>query len=57
MEKLVSIVIPVYNDQHNLRLCLQSIYDCDKFDFEVIVVDDASNQNIKMISSVPLLVE
>jgi glycosyltransferase involved in cell wall biosynthesis len=50
MEKLVSIIIPVYNDQKNLGSCLQSIYSCDERNFEVIVVDDYSNQNIKTIT-------
>lgn len=49
-KKSVSIIIPVYNDQKNLGSCLQSIYDCDKQDYEVIVVDDASDQNIKIIT-------
>ena len=49
MQKLVSIVIPVFNDQKNLRACLESIYDCDEQNFDVIVVDDCSSQDIKMI--------
>jgi len=48
----VSIIIPVYNDGDRLKLCLTALekqtYNRD--DFEVIVVDNGSEQDIKAVT-------
>lgn len=41
----VSFIVPVYNSARFLRQCLDSIYNVDYPDFEVILVDDGSNDN------------
>ena len=42
---LISILIPVRNEQDNILTLLQSIYDQDYFDYEVIILDDGSDDN------------
>jgi len=49
MSVFLSIVIPVYNSQKYLRLCLNSICTQIKTNIEVILVDDASKDNSKKI--------
>jgi glycosyltransferase involved in cell wall biosynthesis len=39
---LISILIPVRNEQDNILSLLQSIYDQDYIDYEVIILDDGS---------------
>lgn len=41
---LVSIIIPTYNEEHNIESCLDSIkrQDMHKRDIEVVIVDDGS---------------
>jgi hypothetical protein len=38
----LSVVIPLYNDERTLRLCLQAVYAQDREPDEVVVVDDCS---------------
>ncbi len=45
----VSVIIPVYNGQRTLRLCLGSILDQTYKNYEVIVVDNNSTDNTKNI--------
>lgn len=42
-----SIIIPCYNEEKYIRRCLNSIFNqtLDKQKYEVIVVDDGSNDN------------
>lgn len=40
--KSVSVVVPVYNVENYLRICVQSILNQNFSDFEVILVDDGS---------------
>jgi glycosyltransferase involved in cell wall biosynthesis len=51
MKTTVSVVIPVYNDKANLKKCLQSLFDTDSEDFEVLVVDDNSSDNPESITT------
>lgn len=39
----LSVIIPVRNDPANLELCLQALATSEHTDYEIIVVDDASN--------------
>lgn len=41
----VSFIVPVYNSARFLRHCLDSIYNVDYPNFEVILVDDGSKDN------------
>ncbi|MDP2939166.1 MAG: PqqD family peptide modification chaperone [Candidatus Omnitrophota bacterium] len=55
--KKVSIVIPVYNAEKTLTLCLDSLMNLDypKQDLEIIVVDNGSTDNTKeLIVSYPV---
>jgi glycosyltransferase involved in cell wall biosynthesis len=47
--KRISIVIPVFNRKEQLKCLLRSIYDSNYKDFEVIVVDDGSTENLSTI--------
>ena len=42
MEPVVSVIIPVYNAEHYLERCLESIQRQSFRDFELILVDDGS---------------
>src|SRR3990167_6306257 len=44
-ELSVSIVIPTYNQAQYLKICLQSILDQTRPDWEVIIVNNFSNDN------------
>ena len=48
---MVSIVVPVYNASAFLNDCLNSIYQQDYTDFEVLCVDDGSTDNSLSICS------
>lgn len=51
-EKMVSIVIPVYNSARYLRECMDSIMGQTFKDFEVIMIDDGStDDSVKIIAS------
>jgi glycosyltransferase involved in cell wall biosynthesis len=45
MTPLLSVVIPLYNAEHEIRMCLDSIFQNTWPHFEVIVVDDGSTDN------------
>lgn len=45
----ISFIIPVYNGEKTLAPCLESVLDQDFSDFEVIVVDNNSNDKTKEI--------
>lgn len=42
MNELISIVVPIYNGEHYLRECLNSLKMQDYHDIEVILIDDGS---------------
>jgi glycosyltransferase involved in cell wall biosynthesis len=46
----ISIIIPVYNGEKTLGLCLKSIYNSSYPNFECIVVDDYSTDNTAKIA-------
>lgn len=48
-EPVVSVIIPIYNGQIFLRQCLDSIVKQNLVDFEVICVDDGSEDNSRCI--------
>lgn len=41
----ISVIIPLYNDEKYIGACLESILAQTFYDFEVVVVDDCSNDN------------
>ena len=47
---LVSIIIPVYNAEMYLKECLESIINQTLKDFEIIIIDDGSKDNSKLIA-------
>lgn len=47
---LISVVVPIYNMEKYLRVCLDSIKKQSYSNFEVILVDDGSTDNSKEIS-------
>ncbi|MFH0928580.1 MAG: glycosyltransferase family 2 protein, partial [bacterium] len=47
MGRLVSIIIPAWQASETLPFTLQSIFSQDYVDKEVIVIDDASTDNLK----------
>ena len=48
--KLISIIVPVYNSEKYLESCLRSIKEQSYRDFEVIIVDNNSSDNsVKLI--------
>lgn len=48
---LVSILVPVRNEEHNILPLLQSIVSQDYTDYEVIVLDDSSTDNTFKVCS------
>ncbi len=49
MEKLLSVIIPVYNTEEYLAECLESVLAVDRLDYEVIVINDGSTDNSQRI--------
>lgn len=45
MDRLVSVIVPVYNMGDCLEKCIKSILDQDYSNFELILVDDGSKDN------------
>lgn len=45
MQPLISIIIPVYNVENYLKECLESVLSQDFDDYEIVAVDDGSNDN------------
>ena len=49
-KQLLSIIIPVYNGEETIESCLDSIYNSDHRNFEVIVVNDCSTDSTVKIA-------
>ena len=47
MNKLISIIVPVYNAEDFLPKCIDSIMDQSVRDWEILIVDDGSKGNVK----------
>ena len=55
MKKSVSIIIRIKNEEKWINACLRSVFDQEYSDFEVIVVDDNSeDQTLELISRYPV---
>ena len=48
-QPLVSIVIVTYNSEATIRKCLQSIHLNTTISYEIILIDNASNKNVKEV--------
>ena len=47
--KNISVVISVYNAEETIQQCIKSVLENDYLDFEVVVVDDRSNDGSRYI--------
>lgn len=45
----VSVIVPVYNEEKNLKTCLNSLVNQTLDDIEIIIIDDASTDNSQSI--------
>nr|WP_063455513.1 glycosyltransferase family 2 protein [Wohlfahrtiimonas chitiniclastica] len=51
MSKLISIIIPMFNEENNISNCLENLYSQSSQDFHVIFVNDGSTDNtVKILS-------
>ena len=41
----LSVIIPTYNSNGKLKRCIENLLISDNKDFEIIIVDDNSDQN------------
>lgn len=54
MEKFISVIIPNYNEGATIGLCLKAVFLSKYERFEVVVVDDCSNDNsVEIIKDYP----
>jgi len=49
MNRLVTIITPVYNSSRYIKDCVSSVVDQSYVDWELIIVDDYSTDNSKDI--------
>lgn len=50
-EKKITVIIPVHNGEHILKQCLDSIFDVNYSNFNVIVVNDCSSDRTASIAN------
>jgi len=48
---LISVLIPARNEEHNIRTCLESLQKQDYPSFEILVLDDSSEDNTNAMVS------
>ncbi|TAL24620.1 MAG: glycosyltransferase, partial [Nitrospirae bacterium] len=54
MHKLISVIIPNYNGEATIGKCLEAVFSSEYDKFEVVVVDDCSNDNsVEIIKRFP----
>ena len=53
-DKTVGVVIPIYNVEHYLEECLESVINQTYANLEIILVNDGSNDNTEMILNLVL---
>ena len=51
MNSLVSILVPTYNRNNLLKVCVSSILDQTYKNLEIIIIDDASDEPVNEIIS------
>ncbi len=49
MDKLLTVIVPVFNDEANIMRCLESLFNQTFCSMEIIVVNDASTDNTLMV--------
>ena len=49
MSKLISIIIPVYNEENTIKIILNKVLKQNNFDKEIIVINDSSTDNTKSL--------
>ena len=42
---MISVIVPAYNAAGTIKHCLNSLLDQDFADYEIIVIDDGSNDS------------
>ena len=45
--KKVSIIVPIYNEEENLRKCIESLINQTYKELEIILINDGSTDNSK----------
>lgn len=49
MNKLISVIVPVYNSEKTIKKCLQSILNQSYSNYEILVIDNCSSDNSRQI--------
>lgn len=45
MEKVISVIVPIYNSEKYLNKCIDSILNQSYKNFELLLIDDGSKDN------------
>lgn len=51
MNSLISIIIPTYNRSNILKYCLESVSNQDYNNYEVLIIDDNSSEDLSLITN------
>ena len=46
---MISVIIPTYNRARYIKECLESVFNQTYKDFEILLVDDGSTDNLKEV--------